>query len=148
MKKFPIVLAAVALVAAGCFAAASIASGGSFARMLTGTTATVPTVTTTHTDTNEHEGGHQPGRRVALCHKTGPKKSPKFHTITVDQHAVKAHLKHGDTLGVCPPKAPATTTSTTTTTSSDDHGKGSDHGNSGDHGNNGNNGNGKGHGKP
>ena len=146
MKKFPIVLAAVALVAAGCFAAASIASGGSFARMLTGTDATVTTATTTTpTDTNEHGGGQPSGRRVALCHKTGPKKSPKFHTITVDQHAVKAHLKHGDTLGACPPKAPATTTPATTTTSSDDHGKGNsgDHGKSGDHGNNG-----KGHGKP
>lgn len=145
MKKFPIVLAAVALVAAGCFAAASIASGGSFARMLTGTNETVPTVptTTAHTDTNENDGGQPSGRRVALCHRTGPKRSPRFHTITVDQHAVKAHLKHGDTLGACPAQAPATTTDKTTTTSSDSHGKGSDHGSGGGHGNNG-----KGHGKP
>ena len=141
MKKFPIVLAAVALVAAGCFAAASIASGGSFVRMLTGTTATTET---TQTDTGEHGGGQPSGRRVALCHKTGPKRSPKFHTITVDQHAVKAHMKHGDTLGACAPKPPAAPT-TSSTTSSDDHGKSSEHGN----GSNGSDhGNGKGHGKP
>src|SRR5205823_10370593 len=69
MKRFPIVLVVVALGAAG-FAAASIASGGHFVQMLTGTgdtvtTPTVTTVTTTPTTTGEQGGG---GRRVTLCH--------------------------------------------------------------------------------
>jgi hypothetical protein len=111
MKKFPIVLTVVALGAAG-FAAASIAAGGHFVQMLTGTgdTVTTPTVTvattttstTTPTTTGEGGGG---GRRVTLCHHTGSKKHP-FHTITVDQHAVGAHLRHGDTPGACPTVAP------------------------------------------
>ena len=39
-------------------------------------------------------GGKQYGKhRVAICHKG--------HTIRVAQPAVKAHLRHGDTLGAC-----------------------------------------------
>jgi hypothetical protein len=40
-------------------------------------------------------GGKQykKNHKVLLCHKG--------HTISVDQHAVKAHLKHHDTLGAC-----------------------------------------------
>jgi hypothetical protein len=39
-------------------------------------------------------GGKQYGKhRVALCHKG--------HTIYVAPPAVKAHVKHGDTLGAC-----------------------------------------------
>jgi hypothetical protein len=39
-------------------------------------------------------GGKQYGKhRVAICHKG--------HTIRVAQPAVKAHLRHGDTLGPC-----------------------------------------------
>jgi hypothetical protein len=42
----------------------------------------------------QYSGGKQYGRhRVALCHKG--------HTIRVAQPAVKAHLRHGDTLGAC-----------------------------------------------
>lgn len=144
MKRFPIVLAAVALVAAGCFAAASIASSGRLLDELTGTTAT--TATTTQTETGENGGGQPSGRRVVLCHRTGSKKKGnfKFHTITVDQHAVKAHTKHGDTVGACP--STTTKASTTTTTSSSSNDKGSQHGNgkSSEHGNG--NGNGNGHG--
>src|SRR6516165_5544532 len=57
---------------------------------------------------------YQYGGKVTICHHTHSKKHP-FVTITVSQHAVKAHLKHGDTLGACPT---TTTTSTTTTTGS------------------------------
>lgn len=32
-------------------------------------------------------------RKVTICHKG--------HTITVDEHALKAHLAHGDTQGPC-----------------------------------------------
>lgn len=42
----------------------------------------------------QYSGGKQYGRhRVAICHKG--------HTIRVAQPAVKAHLRHGDTLGAC-----------------------------------------------
>jgi hypothetical protein len=37
--------------------------------------------------------GPTPSRRVAICHKG--------HTIRIDQHALRAHLKHGDHLGPC-----------------------------------------------
>lgn len=38
--------------------------------------------------------------RVTLCH-IPPGNPANAHTITVGQPAVKAHLKHGDTLGAC-----------------------------------------------
>jgi hypothetical protein len=42
----------------------------------------------------QYSHGKQYGHhRVALCHKG--------HTIRVAQPAVKAHLRHGDTLGAC-----------------------------------------------
>jgi hypothetical protein len=43
--------------------------------------------------------------KVTVCHKTGSKKHP-HQTITISQNALKAHLKHGDTLGACPTTAP------------------------------------------
>ena len=113
--------------------------------------------------------------KVTMCHHTHSKKNPNV-TITVSKNAVPAHLKHGDTMGACPPstKKPGnqkpgndgdhgkgkggeddnntTTTAaptTTTPTTGDDHGKGNDNGHGNGNGNNGNggNGNGKGHGK-
>ncbi len=42
----------------------------------------------------EYEYGH----RVTICHQTGHGQ----HTITVDEHALDAHLAHGDTIGACP----------------------------------------------
>ena len=38
--------------------------------------------------------GQYGGHKVLLCHKGR-------HTISVGQPAVKAHLRHGDTLGTC-----------------------------------------------
>lgn len=55
--------------------------------------------------------------RVTICHLTHSKKHP-MHTITVSQAALKAHLRHGDTLGACPTTPPASPTT---------------HGNSGSH---------------
>ena len=39
-------------------------------------------------------------KKVTICHRTGSKKNP-FRTITVSQNALKAHQKHGDTVGPC-----------------------------------------------
>jgi hypothetical protein len=65
--------------------------------------------------------------KVTICHHTHSKKKPT-HTITVSANAVKAHLKHGDTLGACATTAPAASTP-----------KHADNGNHGN-GNNGNHG--------
>jgi hypothetical protein len=137
MKKFPAVLAVTVLGAAG-FAAAGIASGSHLLDAVTGTTATVATTQTT--TTGESAGGK--GRKVALCHRTHSKKHPMV-TITVSQHAVKAHLRHHDTLGACPTPsttatAASTTTSATTSSPSKRHGNGNGNGHGGGHG----------HGKP
>jgi hypothetical protein len=40
-------------------------------------------------------GGKQYDKKVTICHK-GKK------TISIGKPAVKAHLRHGDTLGACP----------------------------------------------
>ena len=42
--------------------------------------------------------------KVTICHRTGSKKKP-FHTIRVSRNALKAHLKHGDTVGACGPNS-------------------------------------------
>lgn len=110
-------------------------------------------LSSTSSSASEYEygpGGHQYGtQKVTLCHHTHSKKHPTV-TITVGAPAVKAHLRHGDTMGACPLVAPAANTQK-------HHGKGNSgdssstsgtQGNSGTHGNNGHgNSNGHGHGK-
>jgi hypothetical protein len=140
MRRLATPVAVIALLAAGGFAAVSIAQGGGLAHITT----TGLTTTT--------------AGKVVICHRTGSKKHP-FHTITVAVPAVRAHLRHGDVLGPCTATTVAamkhgkgkhsTTTSTSTTTtsatqpSSPAHGNSGVHGSSGDHGNNGNHGGGK-----
>ena len=145
MRRLATPIAVIALLAAGGFAAVSIASGGGLAHGVT----TGLTTTT--------------GGKVTVCHRTGSKKHP-FHTITVAVPAVRAHLKHGDVLGPCTVATVAamkkhgkgaakhTTTTTTTTTTAQNtptaHGNSGAHGASGgSHGNAGGNGQGGGGGK-
>jgi len=53
-----------------------------------------------------------PGKKVTVCHKTHSKKHP-WVKIRISQHALKAHLRHGDFVvdasHPCPPPAAATT---------------------------------------
>jgi hypothetical protein len=56
----------------------------------TTTTGTAPPTTTTSTTTTTPA----PGQKVQMCHKG--------KTIMVDQRAVPAHLRRGDTIGPCP----------------------------------------------
>jgi len=154
MRRLATPVAVIALLAAGGFAAVSIASGGGLGHGIT----TGLTTTT--------------GGKVTICHRTGSKKKP-FHTITVAVPAVRAHLKHGDVLGPCTATTVAamkkhgrgaakhattttsgTTTGTTAQNTSTAHGNsgahgasGSSHGNGGEHGNAGGNGHGGGGGK-
>jgi hypothetical protein len=77
--------------------------------------------------------------KITICHHTHSTKNP-WVTINVSNSALKAHLKHHDTMGACPPKpstpAPTTTTPAPATTSagspaSTGHGNnGASHGNS------------------
>jgi hypothetical protein len=46
--------------------------------------------------------------RVQVCHRTHSKKHP-WHLITVSNRALKAHLRHGDTLPPCPSLAASKT---------------------------------------
>jgi hypothetical protein len=39
-------------------------------------------------------------KKVTICHRTHSKKHP-FVTIRVSRNALKAHLRHGDTIGPC-----------------------------------------------
>jgi len=147
MRRLATPVAVIALLAAGGFAAVSIASGGGLGH---GTTTGLTTTA---------------GGKVAICHRTGSKKKP-FHTITVAVPAVRAHLKHGDVLGPCTATTVAamkkhgrgaakhattttsgTTTGTTAQNTSTAHGNSGTHGNGGEHGNAGGNGHGGGGGK-
>jgi hypothetical protein len=103
--------------------------------------------------------------KVTICHRTHGKKGS--HTIRVGAPAVKAHLKHGDSLGACPAtaaqqaakhgkakgksndQAPSAQNQSKGQGSGSNNGRGNGNGN-GNAGGNGNGnagGNGKGHGK-
>jgi hypothetical protein len=129
-----------------------VASAGTAAAALLAAFAAVAGagLSSTSSSASEYEygpGGHQYGKqKVTLCHHTHSKKHPTV-TITVGAPAVKAHLKHGDTVGACPAVVPATNTkkqhgkgkSADHSSASDTHGKPADpgNGNQGGHGNNG-----------
>jgi hypothetical protein len=61
----------------------------------------------------------QYAEKVTICHHTHSQKHP-FVTITVSRNALPAHLRHGDTVGPCPPVAATMTPRS--------HGKSGQHG--------------------
>ena len=67
----------------------------------------------------------QYGKKVTICHHTHSKNHPQV-TITVGAPAVRAHLRHGDTLGAC---------SSSSTNTATEHGNGKGNGNGKGHGN-------------
>src|SRR5215210_2113496 len=71
-----------------------------------------------------------PPQKGTLCHHTHSKKHP-FVTITVSQRAFPAHLRHGDTIGPCPPTSTAAKAAKKTKAS---HAKSSSPGKTGEHG--------------
>jgi hypothetical protein len=50
-----------------------------------------------------------PASKVTICHHTHSQHNP-FVTITVSEHALPAHLGHGDTVGACTPQQGSTET--------------------------------------
>jgi hypothetical protein len=65
-----------------------------------------------NSDAAEPKSTTQGENKVVICHHTGSWKNP-FHPIRVNEHSVRAHTRHGDTLGNCPGAAasePRTTT--------------------------------------
>jgi hypothetical protein len=88
------VLSAVLLVAVAAVAAPPPGKGNKHGKPA-GSAPAAPTAPTAGAAEYQYgSGGKQYGKhRVAICHKG--------HTIRVAQPAVKAHLRHGDTLGPC-----------------------------------------------
>ncbi len=109
MKKQGIVTAGAGLLAAGLLSATAVAgkSPASLLQATTGTTtATTGTTTVTTTDTTGTTTTTTTrARKVPVCHHAPPAKSnrvPKRHkTLFLPPGAVRAHLRHGDTLGAC-----------------------------------------------
>jgi hypothetical protein len=87
--------------------------------------------------------GTTPGRRVTICHRTKSRKH-RFVTITVSQHAVAAHLRHGDHLGPCTGKEHGKKKKTGPGNSKHDNGKKKHDGENRGQGSNGNGNNGNG----
>jgi hypothetical protein len=53
-----------------------------------------------HFDHSSATNAQYPPSKVTICHHTHSQKNP-FVTITVSEHALPAHLRHGDTTGAC-----------------------------------------------
>jgi hypothetical protein len=62
-----------------------------------------------------------PPSKVTICHHTHSQHNP-FVTITVSEHALPAHLGHGDTIGACPAPPAQGSTETPVQTEAPQHG--------------------------
>src|SRR6266540_505938 len=127
MRQLMAALLGAALLGAAGFATASVVKTNKH-----------PGAGSTVSSTSTGVTGTTPSRRVTICHHTGSRSNPQ-HTITVDEHAVPAHMAHGDTVGPCPPTATTTQQATTQAQKSKPkkatpNGKSSTHGKSTTHG--------------
>ena len=93
-------------------AASSVASGSSAVKRIVSGASAKPTSGNSSASTARNVAAvsgnssalAQYGNKVVICHH--PSSDPtKWVTISVPQSAVKAHLRHGDTLGPCKPLA-------------------------------------------
>jgi len=99
--------ASLRVALAGGLAAAMLASvaafGGGLGYAASGAAEAVKTVKRLAVPARHEQvtaAADQYGKKVAMCHHTKSKTHP-YQTIFVSQSAVKAHQKHGDTLGPC-----------------------------------------------
>jgi hypothetical protein len=53
------------------------------------------------------------GRKVTICHRTGSDRNP-YVQITVDEHALEAHRRHGDIIPAPPGGCPGSVEGTPT----------------------------------
>src|SRR6266496_5253168 len=84
-RRARVASAAVIAVAVGVLA--SLGGVGYAARLL-------------HASHQSPTAAQYPPAKVTICHHTHSQKNP-FVTITVSEHALPAHLGHGDTIGAC-----------------------------------------------
>jgi hypothetical protein len=84
-RRARVASAAVIAVAVGVLA--SLGGVGYAARLL-------------HVSHQSPTAAQYPPAKVTICHHTHSQKHP-FVTITVSEHALPAHLGHGDTVGAC-----------------------------------------------
>lgn len=91
-RRARVVSAAVIAVAVGVLA--SLGGVGYAARLL-------------HVSHQSPTARQYPPAKVTICHHTHSQRNP-FVTITVSEHALPAHLGHGDTVGACSQQQGAT----------------------------------------
>jgi hypothetical protein len=77
------------------FAAVAVIAGGSACLAGVGYAAGL-----VHLKHSSATSAQYPPSRVTICHHTHSQHNP-FVTITVSEHALPAHLRHGDTVGAC-----------------------------------------------
>lgn len=103
LRRYAPALVIGVLLAVSGFTAAAIASSSGVASLLqtaTATTTVLATTTVVNTTTVSETTTVAP-RKVTMCHHTHGKKGTKHVTIRVNQSAVRAHQRHGDTIGAC-----------------------------------------------
>ena len=88
------------------FAAVAVIAGG--AACLAGVGYAAGLVHFTHSSATSAQ---YPPSKVTICHHTHSQHNP-FVTITVSEHALPAHLGHGDTIGACSEQQGSTETQT------------------------------------
>ena len=74
-----------------------------------------------HVTNSSATSAQYPPSKVTICHHTHSQHNP-FVTITVSEHALPAHLGHGDTIGACTAQQQQGSTESQTQTGAPQHG--------------------------